>query len=64
MLAEHDGKLLKAIVGVRPADGEDAVRFVVVVCGYEWLLIKAANLWQVVVVCVCLRDLRLWGVSC
>ena len=47
-LAERDDKLLEAIVGVWPANGEDAVWFVVVVCSCEWLL-KAANLWQVVV---------------
>ena len=44
---ERDNELPGVIVGVRPTDGEDVVRFVVVVCSCEWLL-KAAiygRLW-------------------
>ena len=62
--AERDNELLGGVVGVRPANGEDAVWFVVVVFGCErvvcGLLLKVhgraerpifGRLWIVVVVC-------------
>ena len=62
--AERNDELLGSVVGVRPANGEDAVWFVVVVFGCErvvcGLLLKVhgraerpifGRLWIVVVVC-------------